>query len=211
MRKLSCEDNQAHTAQPKRFVQVEMLRCDHAIRSSIVLNSCFSTPEVEMAEEEWGLASPLNQIAKLHLLTRMTKTPAQLTWTLRSIIDGVRAGLYTHGSFSFTAMKGDGNNKGVIEVMCKKLDMKNHLLTEFLDSKGLGSAVRSKIREAFADHDSYRKHAGFPTDDQPADLSWQTSWPTPAMQVARLVEEAVYGQELSGMQNAQTRNTISKC
>ena len=149
---------------------------------------------VEDAEDEWGHDSPLNQISKLHLTTKICKTTEQLTWVMKCIIDSVRSRVYSAGVLKYSAMKGDANNKGFIEIFCKRLEMKTYLLSVWLDSNKFDSLVKSKLREVFENHSSFRKHVKH-SDPGTQDLSWQTSWPPSAMQAARFLEDAIYNKE----------------
>ena len=157
-----------------------------------------SNPEhaklVEDAEDEWGHNSPLNQISKMHLITKGCKTAEQLAWVLQCIVDSVRAGVYSAGMLNFNALKGDGNNKGFIDIFCKRLEMKTYLLSIWQDKRAFDPLVKAKLREVFMNHTSFREHVAFLERDQ-QDLSWQTSWSPSAMQTARFLEDAIYNKE----------------
>lgn len=151
---------------------------------------------LEASEDLYGMSSPYNSVAKLALLATKVRTPDLLTWVLGSINDSCRSGDYPPNSFTFRALKGEGSNKGFIDVLLLKHELLKFLLCNFLDDRKFSHTVKEKMRAVFTSHMTYRAHVGYPTDDTgKCDLSWQNSWPPTSMAAFKLIEDLVYSRD----------------
>lgn len=83
--------------------------------------------------------------------------------------------------------QGCAGGKGIIDLLLLKLRMRDYLCGEFLDDRAIRPDAKSKVREVFLNHYSYRLFSGFPHDPH-HDLTWQAGWAPSALMVCRLIE-----------------------
>ena len=79
--------------------------------------------------------------------------------------------------------------------MILKYDLRKYLVSEFLDSRKFCSAAKEKMRQVFANHQTYRQHFGFPSSTGKLDISWQDTWAPSTMQVSKFIEDMIFGKE----------------
>jgi len=167
---------------------------DNFVRSaldiySILLSDRITAKLIENADEEWGLSSPLNAIAKLHVIAKNGKADPQ--WVIMCIIDGVKSGLHSAGAFGHRALKGEGINKGFVDLFLLKSKLRKYLLQDFLNARALPSAIKEKLRQVYADHDSFRKECPYKSEGR----QWQVGWDDSAIYAATFIEDAIYGKD----------------
>lgn len=112
-------------------------------------------------------------------------------WVIASIIDGVKSGLHSAGAFGHRALKGEGNNKGFVDLFLLKAKLLRHLLHDFLNERQIPSAIKEKLRDIYGNHESFRKECPYKSESR----QWQEGWDDSSMQAASLIEETVYGKD----------------
>lgn len=150
---------------------------------------------IETSEDMYGQGSPYNSVAKLHLFAQKTKSTASCAWVFASINDACASGMYPPNTFTVRSLKGEASNKGFIDVMLFKGDIRVYMLSEYLDKRAFASAAKEKIRAVFSNHATYRAHVGFPEQTMLQELTWQNNWPPSTMQAFKLIEDLVFGRE----------------
>ena len=149
---------------------------------------------IEASEDQYGTESPFNSVSKLHAIAKLTKNKKSTAWILASINDLCYSEVYLPANFTHRSLKGEGNNKGFVEVMLFKLELLNYILSNFIDIIK-SKPCREKMRDAFASHASYRAHVGFVSGGETSDMSWQSMWKPSAQQTFRLIEDLVFRKE----------------
>jgi hypothetical protein len=177
---------------------------------------CHQDKRVQQAmddmEEEFGMQSPLNHVAKLALLVKYAgptvKHRDALLWVLSSMKDAVQCGLIPANAITYRSLKGEGSNPGLPSLWLFKYEMLEHLKMQ-MQSKVFPATVKTKMMEVYNSHADFRAHVPLPSASGNADLSWQSSWPTSSMQMGRLLEEVAYGKEYDPTMKFAVKNKKS--
>ena len=144
---------------------------------------------IEDADGEWGLSSPLNAIAKLHVIAKQCKSEPE--WVVMSIIDAVKSGLHPTSVFGHRALKGEGHNKGFVELFLFKSKLRKYLLGDFLHERVFPVPIKDKLKHVYENHVSFRCECPFNTETR----QWQIGWESSGVHMATLIEETVFGKD----------------
>ena len=181
----------------------------HMVENALAVHAnVLSTPALlqvlQKASAKWGKSSPFNSVMKLFLINQKCKEisrthslapNASAVWVLAGIVDWVLAGMVEAAEIGKRQIKGEGSGgKGIVDLLLFKFRLRSHLTQEFLDHKALRADTKDMMRQAFLNHESYRRFCGYPKDTN-HDLSWQAGWPASSLQCCRLIEQMVFGVE----------------
>jgi hypothetical protein len=139
--------------------------------------------------ELWLHLGPFNSVSKIADIIRKCKqSEEKIKWAFTYLLDYTEEGYYSTGDLSNNKLFGDKNYKGELDFMLSKLELKDHLLDEFIPSLNIVAGVASQIRKKLDSVGSYRevvprkKERSILATWQP-DLSWQGRWTPSAKQV----------------------------
>ena len=154
----------------------------------------FDIAEVDMivqrSETLRGPDSAWNSIWKLQEMIYRCGTPKKLTWCFGAVDDMVSAGKIADKDITTPALKTGGRSVTDVALAC--LTMKQFLLGKWLDSKDFPAYMKSKARDIFKDHVSYRTTYN-PIDSNAAiDTTWTFSWPRFGRMLLDFLEGAIY-------------------
>ena len=98
----------------------------------------------------------------------------------------------------FAVKKLGDARQSYVAVLNYKLEIKNHLLGDFLDALNIDPSAKSKLREVFDTFNTVRTHVTTYDDDigfsgsVSVDLTYQAQWKNSALLTAGLIEDMVF-------------------
>jgi hypothetical protein len=153
---------------------------------------------VDTLQDMLGHGSPWNSVTKMYKVVSKARTPRQILWAFVSITDFFQSGMLHGGDLSVRALAGDGgSNRGLVDLCSYTLEIKDYMLSTFLDTHSFEPEAKQGIRDVLMDHSTYRKNLS-PFTETPLDLSWQVGWPSSGKLMLEFIEELVYLNELDG-------------
>lgn len=138
-------------------------------------------------DAKYGQSNPLNSITKLYTIAVKTKTDMRVEWALNTIKDMWASGTMVGETLSLRSLQGTSTSggKGIIDLFNSKMDLKDHLVSEFIDTYNLWPTnVRHTMRTVLASHANYRSTCGY----DGADLTFRAAWPSSAENGFQLFE-----------------------
>ena len=155
-----------------------------------VYNRMFTDPKmlalVMALDNAQGLDGPFNSVYKLHGIVTRTKTRTYLSWVMDGISDLFKAGILYKGDLTMKQINPPGGQRGLVDLLMHKYDLKEFLLSEWVDETVADVEVRAKIRSILKDHASYRTSFGWHTAT--VDMTWSSTWPESSRKVLELIE-----------------------
>ena len=167
------------------------------------------------AEREWLGSSPFSGIYKLQAISKLCKASVgKMEWLLKVTVNRIKAGLLSSSDFSIRHLSGRPHAQlGDIFLMQKQ--MHDHLLGQFLDSRGFSSEVKQQFRDIFQSPESYVEKLRPLDDAEELDLSFMAAWPRSAQVFSELVETASFskaedGTIKTGLKHSKTAEEMLK-
>ena len=121
---------------------------------------------------------------------RCQSTP-KLSWRFCWLDDKLQARALEHSEIRAAAIKTCGRNS-LSGVALMPLDLCSHILGPWLDATALPSYMKTKLREIFESHASYRKLYAPHRSSATPDTTWLATWPAVGHQVIRLLDRFLY-------------------
>ncbi|CAK9022735.1 unnamed protein product [Durusdinium trenchii] len=144
-----------------------------------------------------GKASPFNQMSALEQITMKCKTPENVLWVMRSIMD------YMHNmpdefgaqNFTFRQLKGAQGSVGYIQLFLTKKEIMEHFLTNVL-SKFPRDEFKDFVKGNLTSHQGFRSFCG--SEQEAVDLSWQGEHSDAEIQSVQFLKIVVFSKALDG-------------
>lgn len=150
--------NMADSKVDKNYIDVCCVVSDRLL-------SCAPIREVILeCEELFQRRTPFDSIFKLEIIARRTsKAESRALWLVTGLKDLVQNADYSGGELSVRALSGKGQGgRGLVDLLLYKLDLKEFLLTEWLEKlEGPSAGAKKLLREVMTSHKAYRLHFGF--------------------------------------------------
>lgn len=157
-------------------------------------SSLFTIPackEVIMwAEAEFAHDSPFNGVARLVSIQNNCKTPGQMIFVMKCIQDRYRAKIWVGPQHcSEDNLQGKGSSaKGWVHLFQYKQQLLTTLLGPKLDELPFAAEVKTRLRECFSSHSSYRNQLK-PYGNNKVDLAWLAALNDPAQTYTTFIED----------------------
>ena len=143
---------------------------------------------IRTMSDEAGPDSAWNSIWKLQEVVYRCRTPAKIIWLMSAINDQLQSKKICHRDITVNSLKTGGRSHS--DPILQQLKIKEYLLGQWLDSKHFPTYIKSKARETFASHDSYRQFN--PLGDGVSDTTWLFQWPKAGKDLMTFLEGAIY-------------------
>lgn len=159
---------------------------------------CYAEVQVVLIRgaERFGHFSMFDSLSKIAQIVRKCKMePAKLRWVFSLMLDRVQEGHVCVGDFSNANLFGAKDRKGQLDVLLALLELKDHLLQEFVPSLNLDPSVGKALVTNYDSVAVYRKKVPERDDkgDRAAsDLSWMAGWTIPQKNLASFIENILY-------------------
>ena len=138
-----------------------------------------------------GPQSFWNQIFKTQEIIYRCQTKTKIFWVMCCVKDNLRSGKYNDADITINMLK--TGSKSLSDAWIMQLQMKDHLLGKWLDDKDFPGYMKSKAREVFASHESWRLMWHPMGDaDVALDSTWLFSWPRFGKELLDFLESAIY-------------------
>ena len=141
-------------------------------------------------EKRDGSASFWNSPWHLQEIVYRGGKPHKILWLMRSIEDNLASGKYGNADISIPMLK--SGNRSVSDVFLQSLNLKTHLLGDWLDQMGFPDYIKSKCRAIFQNHTTYRIQWRPIDDDLVIDTTWVFSWPKAGKDLIDFLELCIY-------------------
>lgn len=161
-----------------------------------------SIPKVRkllMDADGWSYgANPLDSVTKMQLIVDKAKDAKSIEWAVELILDLAKSGALSADQCGTRALEGKlsgQGGKGLVDLMIFKLDLGNHLLTTFMDSKPWSPAIKDGIRKTFESIVTTREKCGYlyaPSFKQ-VKQTWKAGYPKSADVFINLIEAGLSG------------------
>jgi hypothetical protein len=148
---------------------------------------------IHTVEEEWGPIFTLTKMMEISY--KLKHSTPKLIWVYNALLDRTRAGAMEPEELTCAAIKIKHafSPKAVIELSLFKRDALKYVIGKLIDSKNFKPEIKAKIREVFADHDSYRKVRPLNSmTDEEETMTWMAFWPKSARDYFDLCEGIVF-------------------
>ena len=130
---------------------------------------------------------------KLQTIVGKAQTHDGILWAFCGLNDMWQMGKLPDG-LSLRALQGKdaaSGNKGPVDLLNFKNQVRVHLLGPVLDELPLKPDVKSKMRDVFQSHDKVRNMvSGLPGGD--VDTTWRGGWPKPAEDFLHFVDSMIF-------------------
>ena len=113
---------------------------------------------LQACAEKWGRNGPLESVYKLQLITtKAGKDKKVINWILCHILDVCTANQLAPGEVTFRTLKdGIGGNKGFLDLIILKLELRDYLFSETEFRKNIPTKLQGKVEDIFQSHEKYR-------------------------------------------------------
>ena len=136
-----------------------------------------------------GLDGPLNSIWKLEAIVHKARTAERISWVVNSLVDQLDMTYLEPGLLTVSLLKNP-----LAPLCLLKLDMKNHLLREFLDTKGFEPLAKTLALDILSSHEKVRAHiASYPRMHQPDMSVWGAKASPATMAFIMFAADIIYG------------------
>ena len=144
--------------------------------------------------EHFGPLSPLNSTTKIRaLITKCEKKYNYMKFALEAILDLTVSGTLDPGEVNERSMKdGYGSNRGFIDVLCLKCDLRHFLLQVDLPNRVKSAEWQVTIREALTTFKGYRSKLCPLKGEGELDRTWMAGFPPSVKALINLYEEIIY-------------------
>ncbi|CAK0904304.1 unnamed protein product, partial [Prorocentrum cordatum] len=141
-------------------------------------------------DAKFGQTNPINALTKIYNIALKAKDDEKVFWAVATIHDAWMSGAMHGETLSLRYIQGTGpqsGGKGFIDLTNQKLELKNYIISEFIDSyTQWGPQIRQKMRSVLTSHKAYRQACGFTDGD--GDITFRGTWPGSAENAFQLCE-----------------------
>ena len=141
-------------------------------------------------ESKFGQSSWVNHMYKLQEVVYRCQKESKIVWVMAALDDGVHSGRYENEDITMSALK--TGKQSITDVVLTGLALKNYLLGSWLDGRDFPAYIKSKAREIFNSHASWR--ALYQPSDQSLvlDTTWLFRWPKVGRDLLEFIEGTVF-------------------
>ena len=172
-----------------------------------VMDRILKFPEIEKliveSEEQYAADCWCNSLWKLQEIIYRCGTKDRIHWTISFINDRIASDRLDNKSVTIGSIKTGSKSVADVALACRS--MKTYLLGPWLEGRHFPGYVKSKAREIFANHVSYRT-LWAPIDGKYTDTTWLFSWPEVGSSLLKLLDSAIYNS--NGHEEALYRTAI---
>jgi hypothetical protein len=146
--------------------------------------------------ERFSHNSMFDSISKITDIVRKCKMDGvKIKWVFGMLFDRVQEKYMSVGDCSNANLFGHSGKKGEMDVLLALLELKDHLLYEFVPMLGLEGSVVKALQTNFDSISAYRQKVPELESDGKrvaSDLLWMAAWPIPVKRLSGFIEGILY-------------------